>query len=36
MSIVLLIIAIGIYLAWPRGLVSLLRSVPERNDDFQI
>jgi hypothetical protein len=36
MSIVLLIAAAGIYLAWPRGLIGLLRSVPRSNDDFQI
>jgi hypothetical protein len=36
MSILLLIVPVGLYVAWPRGLIGLLRSLPDSNDDFQI
>ncbi len=37
MSILLLTAAAaGIYLGWPHGLIALLRSLPNCNDDFHI
>jgi hypothetical protein len=36
MSIWLLLVPVALYLAWPRGLVALLRSLPDSNDDFHI
>ncbi len=35
MSILLLLLSVACYLAYPRGLVDLLRSLPDTNDDFQ-
>lgn len=29
-------VAVALYLAWPTGLVALLRSLPDRNDDFSL
>lgn len=34
MSILLLLLPVALYLAWPRGLLALLRSLPDSNDDF--
>lgn len=34
MSILLLFIPLALYLAYPRGLFSLLRSLPNSNEDF--
>ncbi len=36
MSIWLLLVPVALYLAWPTGLVALLRSLPDSNDDFHI
>lgn len=36
MRFLLLLVPVALYLAWPRGLVALLRSVPDSNDDFSL
>jgi hypothetical protein len=36
MSIWLLFVPVALCLLWPRGLVALLRSLPDSNDDFHI
>jgi len=32
---ILLLLAVALYLLYPPGLVDLLRSLPDSNDDFQ-
>lgn len=34
MSFLLLLVPVALYFAWPSGLVALLRSLPDSNDDF--
>lgn len=36
MLYLLLLVPVALYLAWPSGLVGLLRSLPDSNDDFSL